>query len=340
MSDKPLKTVYFLGAGASKASDFHLPVMKEFFGKEDLSEKNFSNLREFIRKVRPYSDVETVDLEDIITYLDLSLEDLGSNWQQERTLEQKARQELYAYITKRLSPCKNYPYLSESHLKLAQTLKDSDSVLTLNYDLIMDFAIMLREKGTSLRRWDEMLVRSYGLLGDVHLASGFERPTQYHKDVGKGLYIKLHGCINWCYCPNPLCGYHQSIFPNPFSPNARMLAAPCGRCGTPLGLVIIPPTMRKSLEKFPKLGYLWNLAFRELKKADRLVFWGVSLRQSDYLLRWLIRESMMGKEKSRELIIINLELEKERLEKELGELTEPKKIRWYSDITKFFDVEL
>jgi len=172
MSDIPFKIVYFLGAGASKASDFRLPVMKEFFRKEDLSEKNFSNLREFIRKVRPDSSIETVNLEDIITYLDLSLEDLGSNWQQERTLEQKARQELYAYITKRLSPCENYPYLCQSHLKLAQRLKNNDSVLTLNYDLIMDFAIMLREKGTSLRRWNEMLVRSYELLGDVHLAAG------------------------------------------------------------------------------------------------------------------------------------------------------------------------
>jgi hypothetical protein len=31
MTDTSQKTVYFLGAGASKASDFQLPTMKEFF---------------------------------------------------------------------------------------------------------------------------------------------------------------------------------------------------------------------------------------------------------------------------------------------------------------------
>jgi len=161
-------------------------------------------------------------------------------------------------------------------------------------------------------------------------------PTQYHKDAGKGIYIKLHGCINWLYCPNPLCGYHQSIFPNPFRPEVRIeLHAPCGRCGTPLGLVIIPPTLRKSFERFPKLGYLWHLAFKELKEADRLVFWGIGLPKSDYLLRWLIRESITQREKERETVIVNCEEERKRLEKEFEGLTNPKKMVWHTDIRDY-----
>ncbi len=340
MSDELFKTVYFLGAGASAASDFHLPVMKGFFRQKDLSEKNLSNLNKFIRQVTPYSDIETVNLEDIITHLDLSLEDLGSKWQRERTLEQRAREELYTYIRKRLDLRVKDRDFCQLHLELAKALKNVDSILTLNYDLIMDFAINMRGKKPSRSKQDPMLERSYRLLSDVSTWGG-EWPTLYHEDVGKGLYIKLHGSINWLYCPNPACGHHQSIFlASPFEPNIRVdPGAPCSRCGTSLGLVIVPPTMRKSLERFPKLGYLWNLAFRELKQADRLIFFGVSLPKSDYLLRWFIRESTIWKEKSREVIIVNLEDEKERLEKELGELTEPKKTRWYSDIREFLGEE-
>jgi len=173
MTDKNIKTVYFLGAGASKASDFSLPIMREFFRKKDFSGGDFANLKTFINKIKPFSELGSVDIEDIITYLDLSLEDLGLYLQHERVLERKARQELDAYIQMRFTPKQELPYVCELHKKLAQRLAEGDSVLTLNYDLIMDLAINFRKSGASLLTQDEMLVRSYALLGDVPLAQGY-----------------------------------------------------------------------------------------------------------------------------------------------------------------------
>ena len=66
----------------------------------------------------------------------------------------------------------------------------------------------------------------------------------------------------------------------------------CSLCGSPLVNVIVPPTMNKSFEKFPKLGLLWSLAYRELNKADRVVIFGVSFAPSDYYLRWLFKKAV------------------------------------------------
>lgn len=338
MSHKSVnKTVYFLGAGASAASGFGLPVMQRFFCEKHLPSKDFPNLKSFIQKVKPYSDIEKVNVEDIMTHLDLSLGDFGGKWQQDRTLEQKARQELYTYITKRLSRFRNDQGPSEPHLELARTLKDPDSVLTLNYDLVMDFALFKNEPTSAAQRRNFIYERSCGLL-DMSLVFSAGRPTLDHEDVGKGMYIKLHGSLQWLSCPNSLCAHHQLIFPNEFSFKPRFdVGDPCSGCGNRLDLVIVPPTMRKTLERFPKLGYLWSLGFRELKATHRLVFWGVSLAQQDYLLRWLIREAMMSRKKTCELFLINLESEEERLKKELGQLTntERDKIGWYLDMRQF-----
>jgi len=344
MSDKPFKTVYFLGAGASHASRFSLPLMKGFFNKKDFSEAEYPNLKEFIHQVAPHTDIEGVNLEDLITHLELSLDDMGAKWQEERTLERKARQELYTYIRKRLSLPEKGPYYCELHLKLAKTLEDVDSILTLNYDLVMDFALLQEAKDRDQRRSSpkgDILERSHYLLHDLELAAVAEWPTRYYDHIGKGLYIKLHGSIDWLYCPNPVCNYHQLVFISRQPGRPRIdPGAPCSGCGTALSPVIVPPTMRKSLQRFPKLGYLWNAAFRELKEANRLIFFGVSLPKSDYLLRWLIRESTVSRERSPELILIDLEQEKERLTRELGELTEPKETRWCSSIGEFFEKEL
>ncbi len=83
---------------------------------------------------------------------------------------------------------------------------------------------------------------------------------------------------------------------------------PCTCCGTSTEIAIVPPTMKKSFEKFPKLGFLWHLAFNELKAAGRIIVIGVSFPDSDYYLKWLIRQAMIERKESNnmpELVIVN-----------------------------------
>jgi hypothetical protein len=73
----------------------------------------------------------------------------------------------------------------------------------------------------------------------------------------------------------------------------------------PIVSVIIPPTMYKTFEKFPKLGFLWSLAYRELNIADKIVVFGVSFAPSDYYLRWLFKKAITDRKNKPTIINID-----------------------------------
>jgi len=238
----PQKTVYFLGAGASAASDFKLPVMKGFFKQEDFPEEGgeYPNLKEFLKTFYKSSDWENFNLEEIITHLELTME--GFNWSPVDSYLHDVKQELYKYIKYKFdNPVEDKA--CSKHLKLFENLK------TTTID---------NSTGQILDDSDELLGEGY-----THL-SGYPPPTI---QIQKKVFIKLHGSLNWIYCPSLNCPYNRMFF----KPEGYAQAGdPCSLCGTSLEMVIVPPTMKKSFEKFPKLGFLWHIAFNKQKTRIKL----------------------------------------------------------------------
>jgi len=66
-----IKTVYFIGAGASRGSDFRLPTMEGFFEESRFVDNNFPNLEKYINTLYPNMPFEKITLEDLITHLKL-----------------------------------------------------------------------------------------------------------------------------------------------------------------------------------------------------------------------------------------------------------------------------
>lgn len=185
-------------------------------------------------------------------------------------------------------------------------LAEEDSIITLNYDLVADATLYDLGKDTKGELDPRSrLGRSYALLGGVKLVGG-ERPTLLREDSNKGFFIKLHGSVDWLYCPNRDCAYHREFFHNwPGTPGVHaFITDPCILCGRPLALVMIPPALGKSLEGFPKMGALWSLAYRKLAEAGRWLAIGVSLAESDYYLRTMLREAR-ARHKNLELAVVN-----------------------------------
>lgn len=303
------KTVYFLGAGASCASDFNLPVMNGFFRKEDFDSKKYSSLYRFIKENFPNVPFEELNLEEVVNCLELSLDKFGSFGEHPDTYLVEARRELDKYVRVRLETPegKGCNKLKELFKNLAG--EDSkDTIGTLNYDLVVDntlYTLSSKESNGHLREGC-LLERMDRLIRITPTWSG-EAPSLYYKDKKLGFYLKLHGSIDWLYCPNPTCGNHQLFF-STFRTSLEVRNYPedlCSRCGSPLVSVIIPPTIHKSFENFPKLGLLWNLAYRELKQADKIIMIGVSLAESDYYLNWLIRSAIRGSVSPPQIEVVN-----------------------------------
>lgn len=314
-------TIYLLGAGASAASEFKLAVMKGFFASPIFNEK-YRSLHPYIRKYFNHISTSNINVEELITHLEISLEKYKYSDVEIHTACQK---DLLNYITERLCipervPCKYHEMLFE---KLD---KKNDTVLTLNYDCVFEQSIY--NMGGEPKNPFSFLGRSLRLFGYRHY-------TIVHTEIfdrseyKEGFYIKLHGSVDWLYCPNAICMNHQSFEIYPFwdeERHRRQPGEPCDICGSPLQRVIVMPTMKKTFDNYPKLGFLWETAFRKLKESEKLILIGTSLAVSDYYLTWLIREASVGKEDFK-VEVVNRSKEPAIRAKELTAT----KVAWYKD---------
>lgn len=310
MTDINQKTVYFLGAGASAASDFHLPTMKEFFKGANFTGEGYQNLRQFLDNKFPGQPVENLNLEEIVTAIELGVDAFGFFGKRPHPYIYEARKEVDKYVNARLRIAgdKGCSLLGKIFNKNIAVEKSIDSVITLNYDLVIDRSLL--EKRHKIPGPGDLLDRMYELLGvTLYLDTG-ESLSLPDDEANLGFYLKLHGSIDWLYCPNSNCSYHQRFFPNrllSFSSH-NMPGDLCRLCGSPVVSVIVPPTMYKTFEKFPKLGLLWSLAYRELNIADRIVIFGVSFAPSDYYLRWLFKKAITDRDPKNKPLIFDIDV--------------------------------
>ena len=316
MLEQTQKTVYFFGAGASNASEFKLPCMKGFFRKNEFESEDYSNLLKFIQKTFTGISFEELNLEEIITSLELSLDTFGSFGEHPEAYMIAAKREFGEYVKKRLHiPSKG----CREHKKiLSEAIAAScsqDSIITLNYDLVTDNTLHELWLEGSHKSRPSFLQRMRGMVGETQLIDGVIASI-YHEYREQGHYLKLHGSVNWVYCPNNMCGNHQLFFVSQSSQDAP--GDLCNLCGSPLESVIVPPTMQKTFNQFPKLGLLWSLAFRELNKADRIVVFGVSFAPSDYYLTWLFKKAVIERIDSPVIFNINL---KQSTSKQIEKIT-------------------
>ncbi|MBA7573753.1 hypothetical protein ES708_15551 [subsurface metagenome] len=313
MSNKAPKDVYFFGAGASSASCFKLPVMRGFLSEIDFNPNKYPNLYDFIKEHFYRTPLPELNLEQVITMLELSIDKFGSFGKRPEVYLYEAKREFDRYINNRLTI---HPHQGcDKHKKILKTLlgnNPKNTIITLNYDLVIDnslYELSPKQQGNQTQIEPGCLLdRMYSLL-DKAKTWGGERPSLGQEHTNLGFYLKLHGSIDWLYCPTPDCGNHQLFFPN-WIGSSEVHNKPgdlCSLCGSPLVSVIVPPTMHKSFENLPKLGLLWSLAHRELKQADKIIFIGISLAESDYYLSWLIKSALSDVREVKSIVVINKE---------------------------------
>ena len=174
-------------------------------------------------------------------------------------------------------------------------LTAEDSVLSLNYDLIIDNAVL---RG--------------GLDLDYHItlrnSINFARSPQLRdiRNQESRSVFKLHGSLNWLYCPR--C---QAIDVTPREKGALYIydrghpASHCKDCGVRYRPIIITPTFLKSYGN-SFLTQIWREAETELTNADEVIFIGYSLPDADIILRTIFMRALFEnrmrrrREKSRE----------------------------------------
>jgi hypothetical protein len=218
--DQPYRTVIMLGAGASAASKYALPVMHGFFDPDSaapMSESLTSGLSQMYGDV----DVRTINVEDVLGYLDMAThyrEYADARTLLDTTYLDALRIEVERYVAQRLeipSPelttpgyPRQDPYITpdktdlchqalfRAHLNPARDRGYRSTVITTNYDLVADYTLRALEmevwKAVPRPYRMEKLSILRGRIGVSQLPS-----SDAAMIPNAGWYLKLHGSLDW-----------------------------------------------------------------------------------------------------------------------------------------------
>ena len=228
------KTVFILGAGASYShSNKEFPLVNDIF--KVAKQLHVTSCKDDINKIKPFFECvdlyikkklnknilnirQKLDIEDILTNLEIDIEKTESNDLQivkDRII--KIILITFFILTKKSDCYKR----DVEYFLFFDRLKDNDTIITYNWDLLLD-NILDREKIISNIKnigqvEDGILKKQYlRMLMDLSAyrdLSWDRTSAPYEKYNSKGYYLKLHGSIDWLYCPNEDCGLYSKVFP-------------------------------------------------------------------------------------------------------------------------------
>ncbi len=166
----------------------------------------------------------------------------------------------------------------------------STAFISLNYDILIDNALIELHPGFDL---------DYGVEFTNYIREcDWQIPR---KDKSIALH-KLHGSLNWLYCPTCV-----SLTLTPRQREAARLvekSVTCLSCGMPTVPIITPPTYLKGMQNY-FLHQIMRGAEKSLKDTQRIIFCGYSFPDADLLVRYLLKRAELNFDSRPEMIIVN-----------------------------------
>ncbi len=191
----------------------------------------------------------------------------------EESLVQVYEDFLYAItevLSKKLETPTGYHKTLIERLRCENKLEETVFV-SLNYDILIDNALLKKN-----------LRPNY----NIPFTRGYPKRGQ------KIPLFKLHGSLNWLYCPRCV----EIEYTEMTKGAAGLLSndKKCANCGQTMVPMLIPPTFLKQL-KNPYLQQIWQRADTVLRNCRRIIFCGYSLPEADLPLRYLLKRIQINR---------------------------------------------
>lgn len=296
--------VFILGAGASKSDTKHLeismPLATEFFDESylqkhwDISNPYQTRIKfkdsALCRVVEQYFakhgkanklKIHNVNIEEVYSFIEAYGSVSGSRSDLFDLLS-AARQELLKYI---IGVVRYVPFpltKTRLHTLIAKKIKPDDSILSFNWDLLLDTTLKQTIGGRKLLAAQKRLLRGQG-------ADPKDDYSEIaHRQLHEGYLLKLHGSVNLAACVNKSCVRHSS--PYWFDELEETPDFwPCDSCGNRIEVLIIPPHAHKSYATSRFFSLQASIAAEKLSIADEIIIIGYSFPAFDLEARAMMR---------------------------------------------------
>jgi len=167
---------------------------------------------------------------------------------------------------------------------LQNVRKNRDTIITTNYDTVLERGISKLTSAPDPRPMKERGLLNYGVRPDL-LMLGYEK-LAYDAAPGSITLLKLHGSISWSYCAK--C---EKAKLHPLDRNAAnsALAGETCACGGELSPILVGPAGKQY--EHPVIASVVNTASEILQQADEIVFAGFSMSIGDEAIRNLLAKA-------------------------------------------------
>jgi len=334
-----MKTVYVLGAGFSM--DAGAPsqgdLIKEIFELKKVYTRShkatvinwISTLETFLQKALLVSKTEMqwYTLEDIYTPIDKSIKEGSSfrGYSFDELIEIRDKFNKLIILAVRNAIKKSAKsdasvvhfsryFIQESRKRLKDEKNDSISVITTNWDILLDNI-------TNNLIQEETVPKGHKFSGVVdyccYISSLSERDERIKPGLyalGKGRYnskiLKLHGSLNWLQCPKCqrlYVKYYKTwsggyVFDKKYCRHCARNFDSANSESNKLRTNLTMPTFLKNLDNVQN-KLIWQNAGIELSEASKVVFIGYSLPQADFEFKQLLSRMIRSNAKIEVVLI-------------------------------------
>ena len=171
--------------------------------------------------------------------------------------------------------------------KLIASLKDTDSIVTFNWDTLID-----QELEAANTKISKALLDGLAKSANPDRGAVVEDNSIRIKQLHSGSFLKVHGGINLTHCTSLNCYRHESPYVWRSSEETPAYWQ-CGECGSSTQETILSPHGAKTYASGRFFRHQANLAAEKLSIASKIVVIGYSFPVFDIEARSMLRCSRL-----------------------------------------------
>lgn len=290
-------TIFILGAGASRAvttsSKLPSPLATDFF-KENYIKANwpgkfpssdYSNTKLYELVTHYFGKKDDINIEEVYSFLDFIANSYYSTYSEKLDI-QMAKHELLEYLFHILYF--EIEYSSKHYNKIVENLKSGDSIITFNWDLMIDEVLLNNKQGKIIHDSLNEIINPTNSFGNN------DYDTLAYNNLHKGYFLKMHGSINWAICENNQC--HRHNIPFIFNPKKEIYLSlwNCNYCGGKLEMLLMPPHVHKNFRANRIFNLQAKIAYEKIYTARDLIIIGYSFPEFDFEVNSLFRKAKLA----------------------------------------------